>query len=574
MPGGSRVLVIDDEVLVLNLLGMLLQEDGFEVLTAASGERGLELARLSPPDAVILDIKMPGMDGFEVCRRLRQMTDAAILFVSVKGDSETIVRALYLGGDDYVVKPYTYDELASRLTACLRRREGYKPAPRLRASGGVGLLLDASHRLVFVKDGRSVQLTPKEFELLRLLVANRGRVLSADAILTEVWGPRYVGERDLVKQFIHRLRLKLEPDPTEPRSIVTIRGSGYSFEEETRPGRRQLGELQEPPGRPAYQAQPAAVHAPSGPGASQVLTVPNRDAPSPTEPGSHVGQVARQRPVRHAWAWGAAIGFVLALLAATGMASASGSALPGDALYPVKTCMEGIRLALTFGDTRQAQLHLEFAGERLEEAASLLLQGRPEGIPDTMAAFEAETLEITRILARVAVDRAPQAFASVLEEATVSHGQLLQDLMAAAPEDARPGIDHAQGVLSTESEAIRALFVQGMPMAPPGVQAGYPTAGSDAGVHSGDEDLLERGGPPGVPGGEGVGTPEAAGGTSPDVPGLGPVGTSWFLPETFVPLSPDWTRTPTAMPTPARTLSPHGALAPSPTPGIPLSHGP
>jgi DNA-binding response OmpR family regulator len=161
MPGGSRVLVIDDEVLVLNLLGMLLQEDGFEVLTAASGERGLELARLSPPDAVILDIKMPGMDGFEVCRQLRQMTDAVIVFVSVKGDSETIVRGLHLGGDDYVVKPYTYDELASRLTACLRRREGHKHASRLRAPGGVGLLLDASHRLVFVKDGRSVQLTPK-----------------------------------------------------------------------------------------------------------------------------------------------------------------------------------------------------------------------------------------------------------------------------------------------------------------------------------------------------------------------------------------------------------------------------
>jgi len=574
MPGGSRVLVIDDEVLVLNLLGMLLQEDGFEVLTAASGERGLELARLSPPEAVILDIKMPGMDGFEVCRRLRQMTEAVIVFVSVKGDSESIVRGLHLGGDDYVVKPYTYDELASRLTACLRRREGHKPAPRLQASGGVGLLLDASHRLVFVKDGRSVQLTPKEFELLRLLVANRGRVLSADAILTEVWGPRYVGERDLVKQFIHRLRIKLEPDPTDPRSIVTIRGSGYSFEEETRPGRRLRGESQEPPGKPAYPAQPAAVHVPSGPGASHIPTVPNRDASSPTELGSHVGQVARQRPVRQAWAWGAAIGLVLALLAATGMASASKSALPGDALYPVKTCVEGVRHALTFGDTRQAQLHLELAGERLEEAASLLLQGRPEGIPDTLAEFEAEMLETTRILARVAVDEAPQAFELALKDATVSHGQLLQDLMAAAPEDARPVIGHALGVLNTESDAIQALFAQGTPMTAPGVPASRPTAASDTGVHSGEETWLERGGPPGGPGGEGQGTPDAVGGSPPDVPGLGLVGTFWSLPETFVPPTPDRTRTPTGMSTPTGTLSPHRTLAPSPTPGIPPSHAP
>jgi len=571
MPGGSRVLVIDDEVLVLNLLGMLLQEDGFEVLTAASGERGLELARLSPPEAVILDIKMPGMDGFEVCRRLRQMTEAVIVFVSVKGDSESIVRGLHLGGDDYVVKPYTYDELASRLTACLRRREGHKPAPRLQASGGVGLLLDASHRLVFVKDGRSVQLTPKEFELLRLLVANRGRVLSADAILTEVWGPRYVGERDLVKQFIHRLRIKLEPDPTEPRSIVTIRGSGYSFEEETRPGRRLRGESQEPPGKPAYPAQPAAVHVPSGPGASHIPTVPNRDASSPTELGSHVGQVARQRAIRQAWTWGAAIGVVLALLAATGMASASESALPGDALYPVKTYVEGVRHALTFGDTRQAQLHLELAGERLEEAASLLLQGRPQCIPDTLAAFEAEMLETTRILARVAVDEAPQAFELALNDATVSHGQLLRDLMAAVPEDARPVIGHALGVLNTESDAIQALFAQGTPMAAPGVPASHPTARRDAGVHSGHEARLESGDFPGVPDGAGLGTLDAAQGTPSALQSSDPVGAPWLPLETFISPSPYQTRTPVATFSITVTPAPRGTLAPSPTPDVPPS---
>jgi DNA-binding response OmpR family regulator len=230
MAGRIRVLVIEDEYKTLELLALRLQEDGFEVLKATSGKIGLKMAYESHPDAIILDVMMPGMDGFEVCRRLRDMTDAAILFGTARGQIEDIVHGLRLGADDYIVKPYAYQELRARLTACLRRqRTAEKPAPVLGGSGNVLWLTDPSRREVFIS-GRIVQLTPKEFELFRYLAKNQGKVLSPDAILANVWGPEYAGEHSLVKQYIYRLRCKLEPDSSEPQCIFTLRGSGYMFE--------------------------------------------------------------------------------------------------------------------------------------------------------------------------------------------------------------------------------------------------------------------------------------------------------------------------------------------------------
>lgn len=229
------ILIIDDEHKVLELLAMRLRSDGFKVLTATTGLRGMKLAYEAHPDVIILDVVMPGMDGLEVCRRLRAMTEAVILFVSVKSRSEDIVRGLHMGADDYISKPYHYKELLARVTACLRRRtEASLPPVRL-TQGEALLVADPSRRLIFLNDGRSVQLTPKEFKLLAFLVKNRGRVLSVDAILANVWGPGYGGDRHLVKQFIYRLRTKLEADPSDPEHIVTIRGSGYAFEEDTQP---------------------------------------------------------------------------------------------------------------------------------------------------------------------------------------------------------------------------------------------------------------------------------------------------------------------------------------------------
>jgi DNA-binding response OmpR family regulator len=223
------VLVIDDDVTLANLLCMLFEKDGFETISASNGADGIRLARKHKPDAIILDIMMPGMHGYEVCRRLRKMTDAVIVFVSVKGSTEDIVRGLHLGGDDYVVKPYTYEELSSRVQACLRRRTKDKLPPVIKASDEVMLVTDPDRRLVFINN-EETQLTPTEFEVLKYLIKNQGKVLSADAILANAWGPEYVGERELVKQFIYRLRSKLEPDPKDPKYIQTVRGSGYVFE--------------------------------------------------------------------------------------------------------------------------------------------------------------------------------------------------------------------------------------------------------------------------------------------------------------------------------------------------------
>jgi len=225
----ARVLVIDDDIMLSNMLALLLETDGFEVAAANSGQDGLNLAEQLEPDAIVLDIKMLGMNGFEVCRRLREKSDAAILFASVRNKPEDIVRGLRVGGDDYVVKPYTYQELSSRLMACLRRRRAGMPPTVLEASGEVMLVADPDRRLVFVND-QEIQLTPTEFEVLMYLMKNKGRVLSQDAILANAWGPEYLGDQSLVKQFVYRLRNKLEPEPSEPYYIVTVRGSGYVFE--------------------------------------------------------------------------------------------------------------------------------------------------------------------------------------------------------------------------------------------------------------------------------------------------------------------------------------------------------
>ncbi|NIM92151.1 MAG: response regulator [Anaerolineales bacterium] len=230
-----RILVIDDEIKVLKILSTRLRMDGFDVFTASTDMAGMRLAYEMHPDVIVLDIIMPGVDGFEVCQRLRTLTDAIIILVSGRRYTEDIVHGLRVGADDYMVKPYNYKELVARMRAFLRRRAN-APIPPFRLTHGEALLVaDASRRLIFINDGRSVYLTPKEYDLLVYLVKNQGKVLSADALLANVWGPEYRGEHHLVKQFIYRLRNKIEQDPSNPEFIVTIRGSGYTFEEDTRP---------------------------------------------------------------------------------------------------------------------------------------------------------------------------------------------------------------------------------------------------------------------------------------------------------------------------------------------------
>lgn len=234
-----RVLIIDDEVEAASLLAMHFERDGYQVSIAHSGPEGLRLAHEQKPSAVILDIRMPGMDGYEVCGRLRDISDAAILFVTVVKEGDAIVRGLQMGADDYLIKPFDYPVLLARMEACLRRRS----ISRARAAGLTGLsapwALDPERREV-VHGEKRVQLTPKEFDVLQFFMENPDKVLAADHILTHLWGPEYVGDPDLVKQFVYRLRTKLEPDPPEPQYFVTVRGSGYAFEPDTRPDLRRV----------------------------------------------------------------------------------------------------------------------------------------------------------------------------------------------------------------------------------------------------------------------------------------------------------------------------------------------
>lgn len=226
-----RVLAVDDEPDVLRMLRVILGGEGFEVFTAEDALSGLRTAYQVDPDVILLDVVMPDVDGFEVCRRLREMTDVPIIFVTARGTIEDIVQGFRLGGDDYVVKPFDRDELVSRVLACLRRsaERGDRGGEVLFPAASV--MLDAGrHELVI--GNRTAYLTPKEFEVLRLLIRHAGRVLSPDAILVRVWGPEYVGEPDLVKQYIYRLRRKIEPDPSSPRYLRTVRGSGYYFDAE------------------------------------------------------------------------------------------------------------------------------------------------------------------------------------------------------------------------------------------------------------------------------------------------------------------------------------------------------
>ena len=224
-----RLLAIDDDLGILDILQLALSREGFDVTTSDDALSGLRAAYKTHPDAILLDIMMPHMDGFETCRRLREMTDAPIIFVTAKGLIEDVVRGLSFGADDYMVKPFECSELASRVMACLRRASERNEDKTDFLFPATSIVLDCGrHEMVI--DNRAVYLAPKEFEVLRMLTKYAGRVLSADAILNSVWGPEWVGEKDLLKQYIYRLRQKIEANPDTPRYLHTVRGEGYYFD--------------------------------------------------------------------------------------------------------------------------------------------------------------------------------------------------------------------------------------------------------------------------------------------------------------------------------------------------------
>jgi two-component system KDP operon response regulator KdpE len=225
-----RVLVVDDEPQIVRALKVVLREAGFEALAAETAEQALDLAAVQPPAAAIVDLVLPDGDGVEVTRRLREWSEMPILVLSAVGEEEQKVRALEAGADDYITKPFGARELIARLQAALRRTT---PAAAGEPAIAVeGLEIDLAARAV-LRDGEPVHLTPIEFELLRVLVRNRGRLMTHRALLAEVWGPGYVDDIQPLRTHIARLRAKVEPGGAAGagghRLIVTDPGVGYRF---------------------------------------------------------------------------------------------------------------------------------------------------------------------------------------------------------------------------------------------------------------------------------------------------------------------------------------------------------
>jgi len=225
-PAAPRILVVDDEPQIVRALKVILREAGFQILAAETASEALDLAAVRPPEAAIVDLVLPDFDGIELTRRLREWSQMPILVLSAVGEEEQKVRALEAGADDYVTKPFGARELVARLQAALRRAGRSDEEPSVSFDG---LEVDLAGRVVR-RDGQTIHLTPIEFDLLRVLVRNRGRLMTHRKLLAEVWGPEYVDDIQPLRTHIARLRGKIEPeDPAGPRYIVTDPGVGYRF---------------------------------------------------------------------------------------------------------------------------------------------------------------------------------------------------------------------------------------------------------------------------------------------------------------------------------------------------------
>ncbi len=227
MSAKQRILVVDDEPETVKYVGANLKARGFEVITASDGTEALKEAEEQVVDLILLDLSMPGPDGFEVCQRVRQFSNVPIIILSARGRELDKVKALDMGADDYMTKPFGIEELMARVRAALRRgqQEGLGTIPPLEVEG---LRIDFGARKVTI-DGREVRLTPTEYDLLTLLARNAGKVLTHRTLLSNVWGPEYGQESEYLWAYTRRLRKKPEPDPDQPRYIITEPGVGYRF---------------------------------------------------------------------------------------------------------------------------------------------------------------------------------------------------------------------------------------------------------------------------------------------------------------------------------------------------------
>jgi DNA-binding response OmpR family regulator len=220
-----KILIADDDRDLLSLIAFALTQAGYLVLRAPDGPTAIRTFAAEAPDLVVLDINMPGASGFQVCEAIRLQSRVPIMMLTVRGEEEDLVRALELGADDYLNKPFSPRTLLARIKALLRRAGGEAGAPL--AVGRVAL--DVDEHTVRISDAAPVRLTKLELRLLQMLLANSGRTVNSDRLLVQVWGHRNSGDRQLLKQLVHRLRQKIEADPANPVLLQTAAGSGYKL---------------------------------------------------------------------------------------------------------------------------------------------------------------------------------------------------------------------------------------------------------------------------------------------------------------------------------------------------------
>jgi two-component system KDP operon response regulator KdpE len=223
-----KILVVDDEKRMVRFIQLNLEQDGFQVVTAYKGKEALDQVRTQLPDLVLLDIMMPDIDGFEVLKKIREVSDVPVIMLTAKGEEDDRVKGLELGADDYITKPFSPRELVSRIKAVLRRTKTFQEDQVDVVEVDDRLKIDFSRREVWV-EGEKVDLRPTEYRLLYHLVKNAGWVNTHEQLLTKVWGFEYRDEPHYVRLYVNYLRKKLEKDPSNPEYILTERGVGYRF---------------------------------------------------------------------------------------------------------------------------------------------------------------------------------------------------------------------------------------------------------------------------------------------------------------------------------------------------------
>ncbi|HSR32642.1 MAG TPA: response regulator transcription factor [Anaerolineae bacterium] len=224
----GKVLLIDDDPALLQLLGKYLEQVGYGVSTASDGPTGLRILYAEHPDLVVLDVMMPALDGWQVCKRIRELSDVPIIMLTAKGAESDTLRGFSLGVDDYVTKPFSFAELAARISAVLSRAQQAGAGRRAYRTQVDELIVDLETHHVS-RAGQVIQLTPTEFRLLQCFVENAGRVLSPTFLLEQVWGAEYTDAIGYIRRYVWYLRQKIEPDPANPTFILTEREFGYRF---------------------------------------------------------------------------------------------------------------------------------------------------------------------------------------------------------------------------------------------------------------------------------------------------------------------------------------------------------